>query len=180
VPAPPAPKEKLKPLPKIKTPVPDAVPLKSEKAPNKRLAQLQQQAQPSKFQPKINENQLTSPGGPRVSSQNYQTPGGGGGPTLGNNSPFGEQFGYYANIIRQNIASVWKPVTVGGSIPAAVVTFTIQRNGAVTNVKVSQSSGNQTLDFSAQRAVMDATLPALPPTFPRNQADVEMKFELGK
>jgi outer membrane biosynthesis protein TonB len=46
-------------------------------------------------------------------------------------------------------------------------------------VKITTSSGNQTLDFSAQRAVMDANLPQLPPTFPRNQADVEMKFELG-
>ena len=59
------------------------------------------------------------------------------------------------------------------------VTFTILRNGSVTNVKVSQSSGNSTMDYSAQRAVSDAALPALPATFPRNQADVEMKFELG-
>ena len=97
---------------------------------------------------------------------------------LGNNSPFGEQFGSYANIIRQNIAQNWRPTT-GGSSSFVMVSFTIQRNGSVTNVKVTQSSGNQTMDFAAQRAVMDANLPSLPAAFPRNQADVEMKFVLG-
>ena len=88
-----------------------------------------------------------------------------------------EQFGYYANIIRDNIARAWKPATAGKV--SVVVTFTIQRNGSVTNVHLTTASGNQTMDYSAQRAVMDANLPPLPPTFPRNQADVEMKFELG-
>ena len=93
-------------------------------------------------------------------------------------SPFGTEFGTYANIIRDTIARNWKPTKASGA-PAVVVTFTIKRDGSVTNVKVSRSSGIDTLDFSAQRAVMDAQLPSLPDRFPRNQADVEMKFELG-
>jgi hypothetical protein len=35
------------------------------------------------------------------------------------------------------------------------------------------------MDFSAQRAVEDARLPSLPANFPRTEADVELKFELG-
>jgi protein TonB len=179
VPTPPTPKEKPKPLPKVKAPPPDAIPLKSERAPAKRMAEVQPQPQPNKFreQQKYSESQLYSPTGQRASSPMYQMPNGGGGVGLGDNSPFGEQFGYYANIIRDNIARAWKPATSGKV--SVVVTFTIQRNGSVTNVKVTTGSGNQTMDFSAQRAVMDANLPPLPPTFPRNQADVEMKFELG-
>jgi hypothetical protein len=35
------------------------------------------------------------------------------------------------------------------------------------------------MDFSAMRAVEDSQLPPLPPNFPRAQAEVELKFELG-
>jgi protein TonB len=179
VPTPPAPKEKAKPIPKVKAPPPDAIPLKSDKALTKRVAEAKPQPQLNKFrEPQVyTDGQLYSPEGQRTSSPIYQMPGG-GGVGLGNNSPFGEQFGYYANIIRDNIARAWKPIKTAGVV-SVVVTFTIQRNGSVSNVKIATSSGNQTLDFSAQRAVMDASLPALPDKFPRNQADVEMKFELG-
>jgi protein TonB len=179
VPTPPAPKEKIKPIPKAKTPPPDAIPLKSDKAQTKRQVEAQPQPQINKFreQQKDSVSQLYSPGGQRASSSIYQVQGG-GGVGLGDNSPFGEEFGAYANIIRDNIARAWKPMRTGGN-PSVVVTFTIQRNGSITNVKIATSSGNQAVDFSAQRAVLDAQLPALPNNFPRNQADVQMKFELG-
>jgi protein TonB len=179
VPTPPAPKEKAKPVPKVKVPEPDAVPLKSAKAPVKHQREYQPQPQPNKFrdQETYNPSQLYSDVGQRASSQMYQMPGG-GGVGLGDNSPFGEQFGAYANTVRNIIAQNWKPMKASGS-PAVVVTFTIQRNGSITNVKVSQTSGIPSMDFSAQRAVLDATLPALPPNFPRSQADVDLKFVLG-
>ena len=179
VPTPPAPKEKIKPIPKAKTPPPDAIPLKSDKAQTKRQAEAQPQPQINKFreQQKDSVSQLYSPGGQRASSSIYQVQGG-GGVNLGDNSPFGEEFGAYANIIRDNIARAWKPMRTGGN-PSVVVTFTIQRNGSITNVNVATSSGNQGLDFSAQRAVWDAQLPPLPDKFPRNRAEVQMKFELG-
>ena len=58
-------------------------------------------------------------------------------------------------------------------------TFTIARNGTVTNVQVSQPSGNYLLDTSAKRAVMDANpLPGLPSQFDRADATVELWFQL--
>jgi protein TonB len=179
VPTPPAPKEKVKPLPKAKTPELDAIPLKSDKAKIKRQANVEPQLQPNRFrdQQTYNPSQLYSDVGQRASSQIYQVPGG-GGVGLGNSSPFGEEFGAYANIIRDNIARNWKPVRTGSSL-SVVVTFTIQRNGSITNVKIGTGSGNPSLDFSAQRAVLDTQLPPLPDRFPRNQADVQLKFELG-
>lgn len=180
VPTPPAPKEKAKAVPKAKAPPPDAVPLKSNKALAKRQAEAP--TQPNKFrdQQKYNDSQLYSPVGQRASSPMYQIQGG-GGVGIGDSSPFGEQFGAYANIIRDTIARNWRPASLPRmpSAPSVVVTFTIQRNGAVTNVKISKTSGIQTMDFSAQRAVLDATLPPLPAGFPRNQADVDLRFELG-
>jgi protein TonB len=179
VPTPPAPKEKIKPIPKIKTPPPDAIALKSERATTKRQPEPQVQPQINKFrdQQKYNDSQLYSTPGQRASNPMYQVQGG-GGVGIGDNSPFGEEFGTYANIIRDNIARAWKPMKAGGT-PSVVVTFTIQRNGSIANVKIATSSGNQGLDFSAQRAVLDAQLPPLPDKFPRNQAEVQMKFELG-
>jgi periplasmic protein TonB len=179
VPTPPAPKEKPKPIPKPKAPPLDAVALPSPKAQTKRQPEVQPQAPVNKYreQQKYDDSQLYSSVAPRASSSMYQVPGG-GGVGLGDNSPFGDQFGTYANIIRDKIAQSWKPMKAVGS-PTVVVTFTIQRNGSVTNVKVLTGSGNSTLDYSAQRAIYDAQLPPLPDRFPRNQADVQLKFELG-
>jgi periplasmic protein TonB len=180
VPTPPAPKEKPKPVPKPKAPPADAIPLKSDRALAKRQAEAPVQPNKYRDQQKDNVSQLYTAGGQRLSSSNYAVQGG-GGVRMGDSSPFGEQFGTYANIIRDNIARCWKPASAGRTLnaPSVVVTFTIRRDGSVTNVKVSQPSGIQAMDFSAQRAVLDAQLPPLPPNFPRNQADVEMKFELG-
>ena len=179
VPTPPAPKEKVKPIPKVKAPPADAIPLKSAKAQPKRQAETPPLPQPNKYrdQQKDNDNQLYSNTGQRTSSPMYQIQGV-GGVGIGDSSPFGEQFGPYANIIRDNIARNWNPVRTGRPL-SVVVTFTILRNGSVTNVKVGKSSGDPSLDFSAQRAVLDTQLPVLPDKFPRNQADVQMKFELG-
>jgi TonB family protein len=108
---------------------------------------------------------------------------GGGGVRLGDSSPFGEQFGWYAKLIRDNVARSWKTTDLNlrsSTTPAVVVTFTIRRDGSVNYVKIAQTSGIETLDNSALRAVWDAQLSALPAQFPRNQADVELRFELGR
>jgi TonB family protein len=59
------------------------------------------------------------------------------------------------------------------------VSFTIARNGTVTNVQVTHPSGDYLLDTSSKRAVLDSNpLPALPTEFPRNDATVELRFQL--
>jgi protein TonB len=62
-----------------------------------------------------------------------------------------------------------------------IITFDIQRDGSVRNAKVAQRSGNSTLDYSALRAVMDAApFPPLPSDFDRNEANVELQFQLQR
>ena len=179
VPTPPVPKEKAKPAPKMKTPPPNAIALK-EKAPKQPSPAA---SQPNKFrdQRQYEQSQLYSSAGQRMSSPSMGIQGG-GGPTLGDNSPFGDQLGRNAKLIQENVARNWKPAELGSrsGAPSVVITFTIQRDGSVANPKVYHPSGNSILDNSALRAVMDAKLPPLPPQFPRNQADVELRFELGK
>jgi protein TonB len=180
VPTPPEPKTKPKPAPKARPLTPDEILLQQmEKAPNRKKPA--PAAQPNKYrdQQKYSDSQLYSDSGQRMSSSEFAMPGG-GGVRIGDSSPFGVQFGPYANIIRDNIARNWKPTTSrSAGAPFVVITFTIRRDGSVTNVKIAKPSGIDTLDYSAQRAVLDARLPALPPDFPRPQADVELRFELG-
>ena len=164
----------------MKAPPPNAIALKNEKAP-KRPSEAA--SQPNKFrdQQKYNDSQIYSNAGQRVSSPLYGMAGG-GGPKLGDNSPFGQQFGAYAKLIQDNVARNWRPADLGlrTSAKAAVVLFTIRRDGSVTNVRIGESSGNSALDNSALRAVYDTQLQALPPQFPRDHADVDLRFELGK
>jgi periplasmic protein TonB len=179
LPTPPAAaKTRVKPAPKVKAPPPNAIPLPAEK-PLKHPPETP--SQPNKFrdQRQYDPSQLYSAAGQRMSSPQFAIQGG-GGPTLGDNSPFGQQFGWYGKLIQDNVARNWKPELGMRASSPVVITFTIRRDGSVTNVNVGQSSGNAALDRSAQRAVMDAQLSALPPQFPKNQADVELKFELGK
>src|SRR6202030_685690 len=89
----PAPPPKKKVVEKAKPPAPDAIPIKSRNA-AKRTPERTQAAAPNKFreQQQDRPNQLYTPGGAQVSSPLYGMHGG-GGPEIGNDSPFGTQFG---------------------------------------------------------------------------------------
>lgn len=181
----PTPPPKPKAAPKaVKAPPADAIPLKSKFA----------KAQPQKFysgpnkwreQQQYRPNQLYSDAGQAASSPMFSKPGA-GGIGIGNNSPFGTQFGYYATIVQERVAQNWHTADIDPRIstaPPAVVTFTIRRDGSVPqgSVKVIQSSGNMALDLSAQRAVLSAApFPSLPGGFTRDRADVELHFELRR
>jgi periplasmic protein TonB len=61
------------------------------------------------------------------------------------------------------------------------VTFDIQRNGQVSNVRVAQTSGNVAMDNSARRAVMEASpLEPLPAAYSGSSASIEFWFTLKR
>jgi TonB family protein len=61
-----------------------------------------------------------------------------------------------------------------------VVTFTINRDGSVKNIRISQSSGNRSMDDSAQRALLSIDhFPPLPPDYSGSYVDVIFDFDLG-
>lgn len=179
----PEPPPKAKPKPAVKLPDPDAIPLPSKNA----LKRPSEQASaPNKFREQQQDlpNQVYSSHQAAVTPM-YSMPGG-GGVGIGNNSPFGQQFGYYANLVRDKVARNWRTNELDPrlhSMPDVVVTFTILHDGSVapSSVKIAQRSGNVTLDFSAQRAILDASpFPPLPAGFPHNDADVEFVFQLRR
>jgi TonB family protein len=62
-----------------------------------------------------------------------------------------------------------------------VVTFSIYSDGSTGGLRVEQSSGNRALDNSALRAVYEASpFQRLPPGYERNEARVEIWFQLKR
>ncbi|HXB73314.1 MAG TPA: energy transducer TonB [Candidatus Acidoferrales bacterium] len=119
----------------------------------------------------------------QVSDPMYQMPGG-GGVGVGNNSPFGTMYGEYANRLRDQVARNWRTSDIPqqtANAPRAAITFTLHRDGSVTNARITGRSGNAALDYSAQRAILDAApFPPLPAGFPKNDPEIEFLFELKR
>lgn len=177
----PAPPPKKKVVEKVKAPDPNAIPIKNPKA-TKRAPERTQAAASNKLQQQDRPNQLYTPGGAAINSPLYGMHGG-GGPNFGNDSPFGTQFGAYAKLLRDAVARHWNSSDFDSrlTVPPAVVTFTIGRDGSVDprSVKLTERSGNAALDISAQRAVLDAApFPPLPREFSKTEAQVELRFNL--
>jgi protein TonB len=94
---------------------------------------------------------------------------------------FGSRFSWYVDAVQRRISGNWLQSTVDpsvGSAPRVVVVFTILRNGTVTNVQVTQSSNNDSVDSSATRAVKDSSpLAPLPPEYSGSNVNVEFWFD---
>jgi protein TonB len=167
-----------KPEPKkqVKEPEPKAVPLKSRLAEKQPRQQAPQRYRPYPPVP----NQVFSSQAPAAVSPMFQKPGS-GGVGIGQNSVFGNRFGAYADLVVKRVTEKWSRNGLAGSpsTPTVIVTFDILRDGSVRNAQVAQRSGNATLDNSSLRAVMDAApFPPLPPEYERNEANVELHFQL--
>ena len=179
----PTPPPKTKAAAKTKAPDSDAIALKSK---NKSRKTQEESAPPNKWraQQKDLPNQLYSTGGQAMSSPMFGKPGS-GGLSMGTSTPFGAQLGWYANQLQDKIAQHWNTDDVSARIrtaPQVVIIFSIRRDGSLAGLpQVKQSSGMVALDRSAQRAVVEANpFPPIPAQFPRNQADVELTFELRR
>ena len=182
VPTPPP--AKTKPQPKVTVPEPDAIPIKSRQAQRKPSPAA---STPNRWreQQRYAENQVYSTAGQAAVTPSIGMTGG-GGVGVGNNSPFGDQFGYYANLLRDQVARNWRTGDLDPRLrtaPPVTVSFTLRRDGSVApgSLQIVQRSGNPALDYSAQRAILDAApFPQLPAQFPRNEAGIEFVFQLRR
>ncbi len=173
---------KAKPTPQVKAPDPNAIAIASRLADKKPTPA---RSEPNKFaaarKDLPDQNYTSVP--QAVSNPMYQMQGG-GGVGVGSNSPFGTLYGEYANRLRDQVARNWKTGDIPPQIrtaPIASVTFSLHRDGSVSSVRITQKSGNAALDYSAQRAIMDAApFPPLPPGFPKNEPEIEILFELKR
>lgn len=107
--------------------------------------------------------------------------GQGGGPGGGD---FASQYSWYVEAVRQKISNHWLQSTIDPRInfaPRVVMTFQILRNGSVVNVEVIRSSGNDSVDRSALRAILDASpMQPLPTGYRGSFVQVEFWFDFKR
>ncbi|HBY64634.1 MAG TPA: hypothetical protein DEH78_32850 [Solibacterales bacterium] len=129
-------------------------------------------------------NQLYSSTGQAASSPLFGGLTGSGGVGVGRGSPFGNRFGAYAALIRDRAAQKWRTSEIDPRIQSAapaIVLFDVMRDGSVRDVRLLQRSGISAIDYSAQRAVMEAgPFPPLPREYERDSATVELWFQLKR
>ena len=114
--------------------------------------------------------------GPPVSGMRFLGQGGG---------DFATRYGWYVEAVRRKIGSNWNLFEIDPAVRSArrartVLTFTINRDGSVKNVRMESSSGNQSMDISAQRALASAgTMPPLPNDYSGSFVNVDFDFDLS-
>jgi len=75
------------------------------------------------------------------------------------------KYHWYLSLVQQKLEKNWNPSTENRQLKV-VVTFTIDKAGMISEPRITQSSGNSTLDNIALRAVkISAPFPKLPPGF---------------
>jgi TonB family protein len=97
---------------------------------------------------------------------------------------FSGRFPAYVDAVRNRVSSNWMQSSVDASVrwaPRAMFTFQILRDGTVTNVQLTQSSGNRSVDNSALRAILSSSpVSPLPSGYPGNTVTVEFWFEFRR
>jgi len=87
---------------------------------------------------------------------------------------------WYGRIVKKKVVDGWfspYAARVLGLTGRTVITFRIQHNGQITDVKVEDSSGNQSLDKAALFAVENAApLPSLPSDYHYDTVGVIFSF----
>jgi periplasmic protein TonB len=126
-------------------------------------------------------------GNPDLPTGYSQTPGASAGvSTIGQGGgDFGSRYPWYVDAVRSRVRQVWDQSTIDPAVRAArrahaVVTFRINANGTVSNVRLSQGSGNSSMDYSALRALqnIDSFRP-LPNDYMGSYVDVTFDFDLS-
>jgi protein TonB len=122
-------------------------------------------------------------GRPSLAYGQFSTGAGEAGIGFGD-SAFGDRYGTYVNSITRAISNNWLKSLVDASVqkaPKVYLSFTIARDGTVSDVEVRQSSGNPSLDRSAKRAVLASNpLPALPSDYRGGSISVSFYFEYSR
>ena len=84
---------------------------------------------------------------------------------------------YFAELKRR-VKQNWNP-SYSSEEQTTYLTFNIQKNGQITGLKVTRSSGSQTLDRESLEAVQNsAPLDPLPSDFPLEALEIEFSFNI--
>jgi len=98
---------------------------------------------------------------------------------------FASRYGWYVESVKRRIQTNWLQNTIDPGVRAArvahaVVEFTIYRDGTVKDIRVTQTSGNLSMDNSGLRAIMSSNpMPGLPPDYSGSSVRVVFDFDLS-
>jgi protein TonB len=145
------------------------------------------------FQPK-QPNPTNAVPGPNSGSMKVPTGAGpqpGGSTTPGmaikaeGGGDFASRYGWYVESVKRRIQTNWLQNTIDPGVRAArvahsVVEFTINRDGSVKDIRITQTSGNQSMDNSGLRAILSSNpMPVLPPDYSGSSVRVVFDFDLS-
>jgi TonB family protein len=180
------------PQPQPKPPTPPEPPKAEEKiAPFKK-----EKPKPISHPSKVDESRVPPPenavdygkgGPPKVNTGYAPTPGSGSGPVSvkgQGGGDFASRYGWYIEGVRRSVGQNWLQTTIDPAVRAArqahaVMTFRINRDGSVSSVQMSQSSGNLSMDNSARRALDGIHFGPLPNDYSGSSVDVIFDFDLS-
>ena len=158
----------------------DAIPIRGKNSARSRKSAARQRYRAKK---ENNPSQLYSSTGQALVSPMFGQSGA-GGIGVGGGSPFGNRYGAYVDLLRQKVAEKWRTGDVDPRVrtaPLVIITFAIRRDGSVSDVRILQRSGNAALDYSAQRAIYEASpFQPLPSGYERSEAQIEFQFQLRR
>ena len=95
-------------------------------------------------------------------------------------SAFGTRYAYYVDQITRKVAEQWytsmlDPQAAGHRV---YITFQVERDGSLTNIKIAQRSGDATLDMTALNAVRHIdTFGPLPDAYSGSHIGVTYYFD---
>jgi periplasmic protein TonB len=160
-----------------------------KEVPEKNAVEIPEKAKREKPQPRHQQRYTPAPPQNQVYSHSHQALSnpmyggqtGAGQVGIGPNSLLGNRLGWYAELVRERIAQNWRTngLDSRSQTSSAVVSFLIMRDGSVRSVQLVQSSGNPSIDNTAQRAVYDSSpLPQLPPQITESYISAQFTFNL--
>jgi TonB family protein len=122
-------------------------------------------------------------GRPSLAYGQFSTGAGDAGIGFGD-AGFGDRYSAYVNSIARAISNNWlKSMANVGSqkAPRVYMAFDIGRNGGITNIHMTQSSGIPSLDRTAERAIHASDpLPSLPADYRGSSVSVSFYFEYSR
>jgi protein TonB len=98
---------------------------------------------------------------------------------------FASRYGWYVESVKRRIQTNWLQNTIDPGVRAArvahsTVEFTINRDGSVKDIRITQTSGNLSMDNSGLRAILSSNpMPGLPPDYSGSSVRVVFDFDLS-
>ena len=95
---------------------------------------------------------------------------------------FASRYGWYVESVKRRIQTNWLQNTIDPGVRAAraahaVVEFTVYKDGTVKDIRVTQTSGNLSMDNSGLRAIMSSNpMPGLPPDYSGSSVASRFRF----